>query len=333
MLDSSHNTIETVNTLVEALRYASNLVDSTDGQVAVTYQFLSTYDYFGTIFMTVPSGKEIEVPLVDILSPNISSFYSYTVEDMSSNFYLKTDMATSGNNIVAEVPGVADGLQMLSREMLLKHSLVAGGRISIPTAYYADSVIFDAANDDDDTVIPLSVVRSEYYTTNSNIPISDSDWEIYVKVNSVLVTTPIGKEHISISNAEITKEILTSKVKTSSPAVSFSELLRGYVGPEMEIDSTSELPETLMDGTTNMLTGRDIRKMPMFKAGATVSLKMKDKMSDFDLKQLIDDYFVSSNYFAVYEGVDQMLTQDQVEILVDHIVKKVLSIDDSGLQI
>lgn len=333
MADSSSNTIETVDTLVEALRYASNLVDNTDGQVGITYEFLSTYDYYGSIYVTVPLGAEIEVPIVDLPVPDMSQFYSYTQETMANYFYLNTDATVSGTNTMVEVPGVANEYQMLTQELLSKYSLVADGKIELNTAYYGAGVSFDPANDDDDTVIPLSVARSEYYDTTTNISIADADWDIYVRVGSALIVSPIAKNYISIVNADITKEIQADVVNLSTVPVSFDEMLKDYVGPELEIDGDAQLPEELMTGTSNLLTGRDVRDLSVFRAGSTVRLTMPDKMSDTDLLEMINDYFVSSGYFSAYDGVDMMLTHDQVELVAEHIIKRVMSVNELGLEI
>ena len=333
MAESSSNTIDSVNTLVEALRYASNLVDDTDGQVGVTYEFLSTYDYYGTIDLAVPLGTKIHVPLVELATPDMSKYYSYTQESMANYFYLNTDASSSGTNTMSEKEGVAPARQMLTQETLLKYSLVSGGAINLPTAYYADGVSFDQDNDDDDTVIPLSVARALFYDVSSTIPVSDFNWGIYVKVGTSTVFSPVGRDYITVTGANIKKPIDTDEVVLSSTPKTFSEMLSPFVGPELEIDYDAQIPEELMHHNFNMLTGRELRSNAIYKAGATVSLTMIDEMNDTELLQLMDDYFTSSGYFALYEDTDMMLTHSQAELLVEHIVKRVMSVNDLGLQI
>lgn len=322
---------ENLNSLVEALRYAANLVDDTTSQIEITHGFLTSNSYYGSVYVPVPMNTHIKVPYVDLQSPDPNEYFSYDAGVMANYFYKNDDMSIAGTNKMVEADGIAKEYQILTADLVDKYSILKNGTIEMETAYYSSSLTFDPSVDDDDTVLPIRELKNRYYTTDSNISISNIDWELYIRTGNSILSSPAGKNLITLYNVNLNEQISGRKISVSIPYSSFDEALAPYVGPDNIIDGDAKLPESLMGKDTNTLTGRDIRNLSFMIPGKQIQLSLTDKKTDEELYQIIDDYLDSSGYLAAYDGDDIFLTHEQALKVAEHMLKKVLSISDEAL--
>lgn len=333
MPESESSTIDNLDTLAEALRYATSLVGQTQGTLDTSFSFMSSYEYYGTVDVNLPISSTISVPTVEILNPSADKYFTFNKDVLSESFYLKDDPSASGNNTIDEIDDIPIGYQMLTDDMIRKYSINAGGTINMKTAYYSAGVTFDPDNDDDDTVLSSAMAGSLFYKNSDVIPVSDIDWDVFIRTADGSISSPFGKGYITLTNINIMNSITADSITSSSDAYSFDDLLIPYVASDMIIGYNAEIPESKMHIDFNMLTGRKVRESQFYKAGAIVSIRIENRYTDAEIIQMVEDHFSATGYAAAFSGIDAMLTHAQTEMMVDYIIKKVLSIDDTGLQI
>jgi hypothetical protein len=65
-MDNNQVTIEDMNTFIDSLRYAQTLINTANAGADLSYDFLRSYDYYGTVRMVVASGTVITAPNITI---------------------------------------------------------------------------------------------------------------------------------------------------------------------------------------------------------------------------------------------------------------------------
>ena len=80
-------TIEDMNTFVDALRYSQTLVNTAQAGADLSYDFMMSYEYYGTVSMAVASTTTIESDVISLTGYTPEKFYQYTEGKMSSLFY------------------------------------------------------------------------------------------------------------------------------------------------------------------------------------------------------------------------------------------------------
>ena len=323
-------TIEDMNTFIESLRYAETLVNTANAGVDLSFDFITSYDYYGTVKMGVDVGTTVEAPEIQISSTGANRFFNYNKDSMKVLFYEKN--AISSNSIkVMPISDVVDEA-LMTYDILGDESVSENGVIDAPTITYSGSLSFDYTVDDDNTVMPISVYDQIFAKSSDVVSIGDESWSVKVAAGPSEVRKDKDSTVINIFSGNIITGINARNIIFESNLETMEELLASVINETGEVSDSAVVPEDSHD-MTNIFTMRKFDSVNVKKFGDEIELHLEDTYTDTELKEKVDTFFESSNGSPVYSGEDSFITSEQANMLAEYIYRKVTGIKRSNIQL
>jgi hypothetical protein len=323
-------TIEDMNTFIESLRYAETLVNTANAGVDLSFDFITSYDYYGTVKMGVDSGTTIEAPEINISSTAANNFFNYNKDAMKVLFYEKNGVSSNSIKIMP-ISNVSDEA-LMTYDILNEESVSVNGIIDAPTITYSGSLSFDYTADDDNTVMPISVYDQIFAKSSDIVSIGDESWSVKIAAGPSEVRKEKDSTVIDIFNGNIVTGINSRNIVFESNLETMEELLAGVINETGEISDSAVIPADSHD-MTNIFTMKKFDSLSMKKFGDEIELHLEDTYTDTELKEKIDTFFESSSGSPVYSGEDCFITLEQANMLAEHIYRKITGIKRANIQL
>lgn len=323
-------TIEDMDTFIEALRYSQTLVNTANSGADLAFDFLRSYDYYGSVRMAAALNTEIKAEEMTISGYKNSDFFQYDSAVMGEYFY---ELGSSVSGIVSiEPPGDINDNSILTKDILSSLSIMKDGNIKANFATYDNNVSFDVSSDDDNTVFPMGICDDLYYKIGDTIPIDSTSWSVKLSLPQGVISKPIDLDTFEMSNVTISGGISSRNITFSSNLESKEEILKNVIREDGRISSNAIIPESALDNT-NIFTVSKMKDQKFKYIGDKVELHLEEEYSDSELKSKIDTFMETSGSDTIYGGEDAFITLDQAEMLAEYIFRKVTGIQKSSIQL
>ena len=319
-----------MDTFIDALRYSQTLVNTANAGADLAFDFLRSYDYYGSVRMAVATNTEISAEAITLRGYNTDDFFTYDALEMADYFY------ASGDTILGTVKvvpiGNANDSSLLTREIINDMSIIKDGSIDTKRLSYDAGVTFDAVNDDDNTIFPIGVYDTLYYKVGDTIDINSASWDVKLRLTSGIIKKLPDTSIFDMTNVSIGGGISSANISFSSHLEEREEILKNVIREDGRILSSAVIDPSISDGT-NIFTLRKLESMNFKTVGDSIELHLETEYTDAELKAKVDAFMETSGSALVYDGEDAFLTQAQADMIAEYIFRKVTSISKSNIQI
>ncbi len=322
-------TIEDMNTFVEALKYSQTLVNTAQAGVDLSYDFMLSYDYYGTVSMAVSSTTTVEADTIALTGYAIDKFYEYTEVKLGNLFYKAVETPYGAIHIIP-IDALSDQ-SLLTDQAIEEISLLKNGSINADHLAYDNAVTFSDA-DDDDMLIPLRRIDERFFRNSDTIAIDSDLWSSTIAFGSGLITSGVGSSVFFFSGMDIVSGITADDISFSSADDDPATVLDGIVGSDRVILPTAILPEDTEEGS-NIFTLNKLNSLNYLKAGDSIELHLSDEYTDTEVKDMIDTFMDSSGSATVYTGDDLFLNKEQSLMAAEYIYRKMTSISQATISV
>ncbi len=324
---TDQTTIEDMNSFVDALRYSQTLVNTAQAGADLSYDFLASYDYYGTVSMAVSPSTKIEASVISLTGYDTNKFFQYTQAKMENVFYKVDDVPYGAIHIVPVTMG--SDLSLLTDQTILDSSILINGSITATYMAYGGAVSFD---DDDipQTLVPLSRLDGKFFRQGDIVPLDSDLWEYRVSFGGGSILSHSGSSVFQFSGLNIVSGINSGEITFSSADDDADIILRGTVGPSMEISTSAVLSEETEAGS-NLFTMNKLNSLEYKKAGDQIELHLSDGFTDDEIKSKVDVFMSSSGSSPVYNGEDTFLNKEQSLMVAEYIYRKVTGIQKAAV--
>jgi len=295
----------TIDSLADALKYASGMIQNTKNNVEMVLNYLKEYDYVETVTMFPPSGTEItcfEVNASNI--PTDKIFQDLSLEFWSKYFIPANNVFSSMYYIKLKTP-VNKNNSLMFKELLDDESILNSSKIKASQLLYDDSVVFTDSDKNERTfVAPYSILSDYFYLKSEPIVIDDlSSWTLLLKLNTITISG--NKNKISIDNIKAEESVLVVSKDSSFPygQVNLDELQESYLALDGVLDKKVKIPETAKH---NMVLIGDILNSDYKKLNDSIVMEMpveqdynilKNSLDNFFANGAVEDTYIDENYF------------------------------------
>jgi hypothetical protein len=329
-MDNKQVTIEDMNTFIDSLRYAQTLINTANAGADLSYDFLRSYDYYGTVRMVVASGTKITAPNITISGYKVDQFYQYDEEELGELFY------KTGENIVSSVSITEK--DEFSDSDLVTHgaidslSVLKNGSLHASYLRYDNDLTFDVSTDDDNTLFPIEVYDTLYNKMSDTIVVDDVDYDMSVTLQQGSIVKPSGIAPITMSNIHLQSGLSSHNIEFESSLETREEILKNVIVEDGVISQNAVIPEEY-EQDVNIATLNKLVESNLFMFGDEVEIHLEDMYTDQQIKDTVDNFMESSGSSVIYTGEDMFLTKDQAEMIADYIYRKATGIKQTSIQI
>ncbi len=327
---SDQITIEDMDSFIAALKYSQTLVNTANAGSDLAFDFLRSYDYYGSVRMAVASGTSIEADTMMIKGYSADQFFEYSPIKMDDFFYRTAD-GIPGSVIIEPIGSIKD-VSMMTKEVLEDMSIVKEGSIFATQLAYNSGMTFDYAADDDNTVFPVSVFDQQYYKQGDTIDVDGADWDIKLSLTTGVIRKTRDTSAFSMERVAINGGLASQNITFSSALESKEEILKNTIREDGIISTNAELPEDAHD-LVNIFTLNKFNAKEFKKFGDSIELHLEDTYTNAELIAKIDTFIETSGSATKYGGEDAFITKEQADMLASYIYRKVTSIAGQSVQI
>ncbi len=323
-------TIEDMDSFVDALRYSQTLVNTANAGADLAFDFLRSYDYYGSVRMAVASGTKVEAEAITLSGYNATSFFSYDEHEMIGYFY---PLGSSIFGIVNVGPiGEAGDTSFLTKELIDGLSVIKEGSIGANYLTYDTSLSFDSSVDDDNTIFPIGIYDQLFYKIGDTINIDGADWDVRLSLTNGVIVKAKDTSLFEMNNVEIDGGISSENITFSSHLETKEEILKNVIREDGILATNAVVPEDV-GINTNIFTLRKLAEQSFKSVGDEIELHLENECTEAELKAKIDTFMETSGAALVYGGEDAFITQAQANMLIEHIFRKVTGIPTTSIQI
>ena len=322
-------TIEDMNTFVDALKYSQTLVNTAQAGVDLSYDFMMSYEYYGTVSMAVASTTTIEADTIALTGYSADKFYEYTEAKLGSFFYKNSETPYGAIHIVP-VDTLSDQ-SLLTNETITETSILLNGSIVADHLAYDAGVIFSDA-DEDNMLVPLLRLDEKFYRNGESITVDSDLWGSTIEFGTGLITSGVGSSAWSFSGIDIVSGITADTIAFSSADDDPATVLDGIVSSDRLISPTATLSEDTEQGS-NLFTLNKLNALNYLKAGDSIELHLDTEYTDTEIKDKIDTFMDGSGSATVYTGEDLYMTKEQSLMAAEYIYRKVTAISQATISI
>ena len=323
-------TIEDMNTFIDALRYSQTLVNTANAGADLSYDFLRSYDYYGTVRMVVATGTTISAPTITLSGYQTDQFYQYDESELGEMFY-KNGEGITGAVRIADSDSVRDG-DLVTRGVIDKLSVIKDGNLFASYLRYDDSVTFDISTDDDNTLFPIEVYDELYHKMTDTVVVDSAECDVNITLQHGYVRKPKDIIPFTVSNVLLRSGLSSRIIEFESALETRDEILKNVVTEDGLISPNAVIPEEA-EYNTNISTLNKITDSDLFKIGDSVELHLEDTYTDQELMDMIDSFMESSGSSVIYTGEDMFLTRTQANMIAEYIYRKATGIKKASIQI
>jgi hypothetical protein len=323
-------TIEDMNTFIDSLRYAQTLINTANAGADLSYDFLRSYDYYGTVRMVVATGTKISAPNITISGYQPEQFYQYDEEELGELFYKIGDNIVSSVSII-EKEELGDN-DLVTHGAIDKLSILRNGSLHASYLRYDSSVSFDIATDDDNTLFPIEVYDTLYNKTSDTIVVDNVEYDMSVTLQQGFIRKPRDIAPITMSNISLQSGLSSHDIEFESSLETREEILKNVVVEDGVISQNAVIPEDI-ENDVNIATLNKLVNSDLLMFGDEVELHLEDTYTDQQIKDIVDNFMESSGSSVIYTGEDMFLTKDQAEMIADYIYRKATGIKQTSIQI
>jgi len=327
---STQLTIEDMNSFISALKYSQTLVNTANTGADLAFDFLRSYDYYGSVRMAVAATTSIEAPTIVLKGYNASDFFAYNESDMTTFFYKASD-GIPGSVIMMPIDQIKD-TSIMTKEILSEISIMKDGSIESPTLSYDPGLSFDYSNDDDNTVFPIRIYDQEFYKNGETIGIDSADWDVSISLQSGSISKERDSSSLRLDNVRMNGGISSPVISFASALESRESILSNSVREDGLISDNAVVPEEV-EKDTNIFTMNKFSELDIKKNGDEVEIHLASLFTDAELIEKVDTFYESSGASSYYNGEDAFITQEQAEMLAEHIYRKVTGVQKTSIQI
>jgi len=320
-------TFEDLNTFADALKYADTLLRTAESGVELSYDFIRSYDYYGTVRMAIPNGTPLEAPTVVLKNYDVSKFYQYTPQSMSNFFYPKSSGAIPG--VVVEDASAETDMSLLTKQYIESNSILVDGQFYADYCSYSSNVAVDE-NSDDATAAKLSILDTMCYKVNETIPVDSDDWNVSIKTSMAMISKAKGSNVFVFRLASI-PSIRARNINVASSTYTIDWLTNGYIQTDGIIAQDAEITEEAYE-SSNVATIKALYDSSLKTAGSTLELHLEAPIGIAAAKQKVNDFMEISGANCVYEGEDAFLTREEGVELAKYLIRKLAGIK-LGIQV
>ena len=318
-----------MNTFVDALRYSQTLVNTAQAGADLSYDFMMSYDYYGTVSMAVASTTTIEADAIALTGYSTAKFYEYTEAKLGSFFYKNSEVPYGAIHIVP-VDALSDQ-SLLTDQTIEDTSILSNGSIKADHLAYAPAVTFSDA-DNENILVPLHRLDEKFFRNGENISIDSDLWGSTIQFGTGLITSAVGSSSWSFSGMSIVSGITADTISFSSADDDPATVLDGIVSSERVILPTATLSEETEQGS-NIFTLNKLNALSYLKAGDSIELHMETEYTDTEIKTKIDTFMDASGSATVYTGEDLYMTKEQSLMAAEYIYRKITAISQATISI
>lgn len=327
---SEQITIEDMDTFISALQYSQTLVNTANTGADLAFDFLRSYDYYGSVRMAVGPNTKLTAPSIMLSGYKAEDFFQYDASKFSGFFYALGEPILGTVSIAPT--GDLNDRSLVTKEALESLSVIKNGSIYANHLLYDDSVSFDLETDDDNTIFPISAYDTMFYKIGDTIPIDSASWDVKLDIPTGVIKKSKDSDIFEMENVVVGGGISSSNITFSSHLESKEEILKNVIREDGRISSNAVIPESSLDGT-NIFTISKLKKNNFKSVGDSIELHLDEEYTDNELKEKIDTFMESSGSSVIYGGEDAFITFDQANMLAEYIFRKVTSIQKSGIQL
>ena len=328
--DGNQISIEDMDSFIDALKYAQTLINTANSGADLSYDFLRTYDYYGTVRMVVANGTIIYAPEITISGYVPEQFYQYSEADMSEVFYKNGESITSMLTVLT--PEDLLDYSLLTHKAAKLLSVLEDGNLKANTLKYTDTVQFDISTDDDNTLFPIEVYDSLYYKKIDTLNIGTTDWDINISLQQGKISKPKDVAPISMYNVIVSSGLSAENIEFESSLETRDEILSSVIREDGIISSNAKIPEEV-DPETNISTLAKIKQEDIYIFGKEIELHLSQTKTDQEIKDVVDGFMEASGSNVIYTGEDMFLTGDQASMIAAYIYRKITGIKQSSIQL
>jgi len=323
-------TIEDMDSFIKALQYSQTLVNTANSGADLAFDFLRSYDYYGSVRMSVAADTKITANGIALSGYTASQFFEYDETSMINYFYpLNTNIL--GIVRLSPIGSITDN-SLLTKEALEELSVAKDGSIHAEHMKYDSGLVFNSATDDDNTVFPISVFDQMFYKIGDTIDVGDATWDVKMSLTNGVIIKRKDSSMFEFTNVTIDGGLLSSDIAFTSLLEGKEEILKHVIREDGIINSNAVIPEPV-DELTNIFTLRKLDRQDFKKYGDEIELHLEDVFTDAELKAKVDAFVELSGSALIYGGEDAYLTEDQSKMLVEYLFRKFTSISKSSIQL
>ncbi len=322
-------TIEDMNTFTDALRYSQTLVNTAQAGVDLSYDFMMSYDYYGTVSMAVSSTTTVEADTITLSGYAVDKFYQYTESKLGSLFY-KDDEVPYGAIHIIPVDELSDQ-SLLTDQTIEATSILVNGSIRADHLAYDSGVTFTDA-DNNNILVPLRRLDERFFRNGESVGVDSDLWGSTIKFGEGLITSGIGSSVFSFNGLSIASGITADTISFSSADDSPETVLEGIINSDRIISTTATLSSETEQGS-NIFTLNKLNALNYLRAGDSIELHMDTEYTDTEIKDKIDTFMDGSGSATVYTGEDLFMTKEQSLMAAEYIYRKVTAISQATISI
>jgi len=326
---SSATSIEDINTFVDALRYSQTLVNTAEAGVELSYDFLKSYDYYGTVSISNPTNSKVIGDEIAISGYNPELFYQYDENALNQLFFSGEDTIYGNSGIIPINSSSFGDSDLLTTEAIDSVSLIGKGYVYAETLSYINDLNFDDASPL--VVLPLKSLQQYFGERNKLIDINNVDWDFYAQVGEAVIRKPTGSDTLSFTRSNFASGLQAREIHFLTASDKPEILLKNIVGPERVISDTASLPDDVVEHS-NIFTLSKLNKMDCVKVGDTVSLTMEGEITFQSIKDKIDSHISATDALASYTGEDCYIPARLIDSVVQYIFDQITDLERSTIE-
>ena len=322
-------TIEDMNTFVEALRYSQTLVNTAQAGADLSYDFMMSYDYYGTVSMAVAKSTTIEASVISLSGYDVNKFYEYSEIKLGSLFYKAADTPYGAIHITPI--GEMSDQSLLTDQTISETSILSNGSIVADHLAYDSGVAFSDA-DNPNILVPIRRLKERFYLNSDTIGVDSDLWKTTIVFGEGIITSGVGSSMFFFSGIDINSGITADNITFSSADDVPATILSGIVGSDRIISPTAILTEETEAGS-NIFTLNKLNALKYMKAGDSIELHLSSEYTDTEIKDKIDTFMDASGSATVYTGEDLFMTKEQSLMAAEYIYRKITAISQATISI
>lgn len=322
-------TIDDMNTFVDALKYSQTLVNTAQAGADLSYDFMMSYEYYGTVSMAVASTTTIESDTISLTGYDAAKFYQYTVEKLSSLFYQDSETPYGAIHIIP-IDNMSDQ-SLLTDQTILTTSILLNGSIRADHLAYDAGVTFSDA-DNDNMLVPLGRLDEKFFRNGETVGVDSDLWSTIIKFGTGLISSATGSPVFSFSGVDIVSGVTADTISFSSADDDPATVLDRIVASDRTISPTAALSEDTEEGS-NIFTLNKLNDLDYLMAGDSIELHLDTEYTDTEIKTKIDTFMDASGSATVYTGEDLFMTKEQSLMAAEYIYRKMTAISQATISV
>jgi hypothetical protein len=327
---SDQITIEDMESFIAALKYSQTLVNTANAGSDLAFDFLRSYDYYGSVRMAVAMGTTIEADTITLKGYSAGDFFNYS-EPAMDDFFYRTANGIPGSVIINPIGTVKDN-SLMTKEILAEMSIIKEGSIEATQLSYDTGLSFNYVFDDDNTVFPVSMFDQQYYKQGDTIDIDGPSWDIRIALSTGIIKKARDTSAFSMERVIVNGGLSSHNITFSSALESREEILKNAIREDGVIATNAEIPEEAHD-LLNIFTLSKLHEKEFKQFGDSIELHLEDIYTDAELINKVDTFIETSGSATIYGGEDAYITREQADMLALYLYRKFTSISAQSIQI